>query len=140
MKKLLLILFILPFMAQSQTSIDEKDGILFTYTINKLKEDAKFTYYSASVKVVNSNDFELFYQGSKNKVNPFFATIEESNSGESYYFEGVPSRLQLGDIPLYYLKPKSSFSTTKEFKVKKDVTPTFKLAYSNNFDRLNDLK
>ncbi len=124
----------------AQQNIDEKDGVSYTYTLTKVKEDAKFIYYSALVKAVNKNGFDVFYQGPKNKTNPFFATIEESNSGTSFYFEGTLSRLQLGDIPLYYLKPNASFSSTKEFKIKKDTNPLFKLDYVNTLDQISSLK
>ena len=129
-----------PFIIKAQTEIAQKDGIVFTNTITKIKEDAKFVYYSATVKAVNNNDYDIFYKGPKNKLNPFFATIQESNSGTSFYFEGSASRLQLVDIPLYYLKPKDTFTTTQEFKVKKEISPIFKLDYINTFDKITDLK
>lgn len=142
MRKLAIVILLcsVSFLVKSQEKIDEKDGIIFTATLTKIKEDNNNVFYSAQIRAINTNDYDAFYQGPKNKINPFFATIREINSSTDLYLEGTSSRLQVGDIPLYYIKAKGSLSTAKEFKIKKDRNPVFRLHFSTSLVRITDFK
>lgn len=125
MRKLtLLFLLSIPFLAKSQDiPVSDVDGVFVSYKLTKLKEDAKKDVYLITVKAVNKNDFDVFYEGPTNGVNPFLATTSIRNANTEIYLTGEKSKLRTEKAVLYYIKKGGSITSEKEVKINKGVAP-----------------
>lgn len=125
MKKIaLLFLLAIPLFVNAQdVAVADKDGVFISYKLTKIKEDTKKETYLISVKASNKNDYDVYYEGPTNKVNPFFCTLTIRNTKDNIYLTGSESRLMSVNKPLFYIKRGSYVSADKEVKVDKGSSP-----------------
>lgn len=125
MKRLIIILLLLigsKIYAQEAT-ISEQDGIVLSYKLSKLKDGEKKDTYLLSVKAMNKNNFDVFYKGPANGINPFFSEVTVRNLNEYIYLTGTESKLMTVDGKLFYIRAGGAISGEKEFKIEKGSTP-----------------
>ncbi|RZL46599.1 MAG: hypothetical protein EOP00_14525 [Pedobacter sp.] len=122
MKKLLFLLLLVTTGAYAQdVVVTEQNGIEISYKLTKLSENEKKDSYLIVVKATNKNAYDAFYQGPKNGVNPFCATVTIRNNNTEVHLIGNESRLLTADGKLYYIKTSGSITAEKEFKIDKGV-------------------
>lgn len=141
MKKLLLLLLFASSAAYAQDAIvSEQDGIEISYKLTKLSENEKKDSYLMVVKATNKNTYDAFYQGPKNGVNPFLATVTIRNINTDIYLIANESKLLTADGKLYYIKPSGSISTEKEFKIDKGVKPVVTAKFWSDLKPITDFR
>lgn len=142
MKSIILTLAILfPFFSNAQDSqLDDKDGVVISYKLTKIKEDIKKDTYLVVCKAKNNNDYDIFYEAAGNKVNPFFATVTVRNSDDYIYLTGLESKLYTSNKILFYLKKGGSITAEKEVKIAKGVTPILTNEFVTPLKIISDIR
>lgn len=142
MKRIILTLAtLLPIFADAQESqLDDKDGVIISYKLTKIKEDAKKDTYLVVCKAKNDNDYDVFYEASNNKVNPFFSTVTVRNNDDYIYLIGTESKLYTNNKILFYIKKGSSVTAEKEFKIAKGLTPILTNEFLTPLKTISDIR
>lgn len=136
----MLVLVFLSLSVKGQEKIEELEGVVFNFSLTKIKGDEKFNYYSATVIAVNTNAHDIFYRVPGNHVEPIFATITELGSDTVFALQGLPVNLFIDNMPVYFIETNSSITSVKEFQLKKGSDPSFKLSFSLPYEKLLDLR
>lgn len=141
MKKLLFLLLFVTSGAYAQdVIITEQDGITISYNLTKLSENEKKESYLMVVKATNKNLYDAFYQGPKNGINPFCATITIRNINTEVHLIGNESRLFTAEGKLYFIKSMGSISAEKEFKIDKGVKPVVTSKFWSEIKPISDFR
>lgn len=142
MKRIILTLAILlPIFVNAQESqLDDKDGVIISYKLTKIKEDTKKDTYLVVCKAKNNNDYDIFYEASNNKVNPFFSTVTIRNSDDYIYLIGTESKLYTSNKVLFYIKKGGSVTAEKEFKIAKGLTPILTNEFLMPLKTISDIR
>lgn len=140
--KRIIILFLFISMKVSAQDINllEQSGITLTYQLIKLSETEKKDTYLLVVKANNKNNYDAFYQGPKNGVNPFFGEVTVRNANAMIYLTGTESKLSTVDGKLLYLKSLSTMSFEKEFKIDKEQKPIITAKFFGDLDNVSELR
>lgn len=136
----IIVLIFLSVSAKAQEKIDELEGVVFNFSLTKIKDDSKFNYYSATVNAVNTNAHDIFYRVPGNQAKPIFATIIEDESDTVFNLEGLPVNLFMDNMPLYFMEANSVTTSVKEFQIKKGSDHSFKLSFNLPLEKLLDLR
>ena len=125
MKKLVLpFLVILTLNTFSQeASLLDQNGINISYSLTKLSSGEKKDTYLLSVKAINKNAFDIFYQGPKNGENPFFCEVTVRKIDSFVYMAAPESKLLTAEGKLHYMKSNDVITAEKEFKVASNEKP-----------------
>ncbi len=118
----------------------DQDGIVMSYKLTKLQDGDKKDTYLLTVKAVNKNSFDLFYQGPKNGVNPFFSEVNIRNGNDYLYLSATESRLMTSEGKLFYIKAGGTVNGEKEFKVGKGVTPIITSKFFSDLKPISEFR
>lgn len=142
MKKLtfLFLLFVSAHAYSQDTILSEEDGITLSYKLSKLQDGDKKDSYLITVKATNKNTFDVFYNGPKNGVNPFFAEVTVRNIDQNVYLTATESKLMTSEGRLYYLRASGSVSGEKEFKIGKGITPVITSKFFNDLKQISEFR
>jgi hypothetical protein len=142
MKRLLIIVFLFVgsnIYAQDAV-LSEQDGIVLTQKLSKLQDGEKKDTYLLSVKATNKNSYDVFYQGPKNGVNPFFFEVTIRNLNDYIYLIASESKLMTLDGKLFFIKAGGTVSGEKEFKIAKGVTPIVTSKFLNELKQISEFR
>jgi len=141
MKKLLILLLFVSSVAIAQdVIITEQYGIEVSYKLTKLSENSKQETYLITVKSMNKNPYDAFYQGPKNGVNRFCLTVSIRNANADVNVIANESRLFTTDGKLYFIKSMGSILTEKEFKLDKGLTPIVTAKFWGEVKGISDFR
>lgn len=137
---IILFLFISIKVSAQDINLLEQSGIALTYQLTKLSETEKRDTYLLVVKANNKNNYDAFYQGPKNGVNPFFGEVTVRNASAMIYLTGTESKLSTVDGKLLYLKSLGTISFEKEFKIDKGQKPVITAKLFSNLNNISELR
>lgn len=117
-----------------------QNGVEITYKLTKISESGKKDNYLVTVNATNKNNFDSFYQGPKNGVNPFFATITIRNADKEVYLIATESKLFTTEGKLFYIKPNGTVSEEREFKIDKGTAPIITAKFVSEMKSISDFR
>lgn len=142
MKRLIIIILLMAgtrLFAQD-TTLSDQEGVFISYKLSKLQDGDKKDTYLLSVKATNKNAFDLFYQGPKNGVNPFFSEVTVRTLNDYIYLTATPSKLMTTDGKLYYIKAGGTVNGETEFKIGKGITPVITSKLVTELKQISDFR
>lgn len=121
-----------------EISLLDQNGVNISYTLTKLSTGEKKDTYLLSVKATNKNSFDIFYQGPKNGVNPFFCEVTVRKIDSYLYMTAPESKLLTVGGKLHFMKPNDVITTEKEFKVNTNEKPIITAKFVSPLRSISD--
>jgi hypothetical protein len=142
MKRLIILFFLLASsnIYAQESVLSEQDGVVLSQNLSKLQNGEKKDTYLLSVKATNKNSYDVFYQGPKNGVNPFFSEVTVRNLNEYIYLIASESKLMTTEGKLFYIKAGGTINGEKEFKIAKGVTPIITSKFLNELKQVSEFR